>query len=152
MSRRGRPAKPHALKVLDGDRADRINNDEPVPSAGAVEPPYKLTKDVAAVWARVAPDLIRKGVLTPWDVDEFAKYCELTVLVRRAMQSARAGILVKGSNRSKGERVYNRALQAVKELGQQHSALGARFGLNPSDRQRLKIESGTDDPAARYLT
>ena len=146
----GRPAKPHGLKVISGERKDRMNNAQPVPAAVAVEPPYKLTKDVAAVWDRLAPDLIAKGVLTSWDVDAFAMLCELIVLSRDGFRKTRIGVLVKGRNRN-DPRVKNPALQAVRDITTQYASLAARFGMTPSDRQRLNLEPAENDPATRYL-
>lgn len=46
---------PAALKVVHGDRSDRINHDEPLLSEGEVNPPAELSDDARAVWVRLAP-------------------------------------------------------------------------------------------------
>lgn len=147
----GRPAKPTHLKVLHGDRPDRINTAEPQPAATVVAPPYPLVRDVQAVWDRLAPDLVAKGVLTSWDVDAFAAFCETAAMLRKAWQGAHRGVLVPGKRGE--ERVYNRAMQGVRDLTAQLATLGGRFGLTPSDRARLTMtpEEQPDGKDARRL-
>jgi P27 family predicted phage terminase small subunit len=139
----GRPPKPKHIKLLEGERKDRVNWQEPIPALQPVEPPYRLTKAVQAEWDRLAGDRIAKQVLTAWDVDAFALFCELLVLNRKAVKAARRGILVEGARR--GEKVYNRSLQAVRETTQLLTTLGARFGWTPSDRAQLTMLPDDDD-------
>jgi phage terminase small subunit len=74
----GRPSRPTALKVLHGARESRINRLEPVPSECEVRPATELSPTAAAAWNRLGPDLAAKGVLTAWDVDQFATFCPAT--------------------------------------------------------------------------
>ncbi|GAB3214291.1 hypothetical protein GCM10027294_53490 [Marinactinospora endophytica] len=100
VSNGGRPRKPTAQKRLDGDREDRINNNEPIPSARPVEPPaWLIALDVDAhpgeetaldVWQRLAPDLEKTGVLTPWDADHLAVFCDAVINHRRASEEVRS--------------------------------------------------------------
>lgn len=147
----GRPAKPTNLKVLHGDAEHRINRNEPIPFDQPVEPPYPLTSKVQEIWDRLAPDRIRVGVLTHWDVDAFATLCELIALKEEAFEEAHRGVLVEGA-RSKNERVYNRAMQGVRELTGLLNTLGGRFGWTPADRAKLSITSDEEDVADEYLT
>jgi P27 family predicted phage terminase small subunit len=147
---RGRPPQPTNVKLLEGVRPSRVPAGEPVPSLRPVEPPYRLTKAVQAEWDRLAPDLISRQILTPWDTSAFALFCELLVLNRRAVQSARRGVLVKGAR--KDERVYNRAMQGVRETTQLLATLGSRFGWTPSDRARLTFPEMSDDELDELLS
>lgn len=70
------PRKPTHLKILAGDREDRINCWEPLPAEAAIVPPVQLGEGAQKVWGRLAPDLINKGVLTAWDCDAFSIYCD----------------------------------------------------------------------------
>ena len=65
------PRRPNHLKVLAGVREDRINRNEPTPTESSVAPAMPLCAGAQQVWSRLAPDLIDKGCLTPWDVDAF---------------------------------------------------------------------------------
>jgi phage terminase small subunit len=77
MGQRGPAPRPTALKILHGDREDRINRTEPVPSDGEVEPPTWLTEGARERFLRLAPDLHRNAGLAWWDNDMFAVYCDL---------------------------------------------------------------------------
>ena len=125
----GRPPKPTHLKVLHGDRADRINTSEPVPDKAPIEPPFKLTKQAQDVWDRLAPDRIKKGVLTPWDVDAFAEFCEAVVILRGKRRGAKARP-EPGAPSPMSE--YKTAVSIV-------STFGSRFGWTPSDRAKLTM-------------
>ncbi|MFF4548601.1 phage terminase small subunit P27 family [Streptomyces sp. NPDC001406] len=155
----GRPSKPTALKVLHGDRSDRINAAEPVPDEGDIQPPAWLaeleaeaepgTGSALGVWRRLAPDLIRKRVLTAWDVEAFAVFCDAVVGHRRAaLEVARSGLTVAGARGV----VKNPALTALKDYAEILSRYGARFGLTPSDRASLSIGGDAQDPKYDLLT
>jgi phage terminase small subunit len=140
MDRGGRPHKPKHLKVLAGDRKDRINEAEPVPSPGEVAPPWPLTKAAQEVWDRLAPDLIDKQLLTPWDIDAFAFFCESLAIAKGKMSSARRRP-APGAASPMSE--FKQAMSVV-------ATLGGRFGWTPSDRQKLvageaSIGSGKED-------
>ncbi len=134
-----RPRTPTHLKILKGEPESRIPRGEPIPALGDPKPPYRLTKDVQAVWDTLAPDRISKGLLTPWDVDAFALLCELVVLNRKALQAARKGVLVPGKRPNM--LIYNRAMQGVRETSQLLNLIGGRFGWTPSDRARLNLHT-----------
>src|SRR6266702_4663918 len=135
MGSRGPVPIPSALKRAQGVRPARINAQEPRPARTPVEPPYELSEEVRAVWDRLAPDLERTGVLTAWDVDLFAEYCETVVLLRRAHTPVEAGLLVRGRS---GAPVTNPAWRNLRDLVAQMRALAQEFGLTPSARSGLR--------------
>ncbi|MGH9167383.1 MAG: phage terminase small subunit P27 family, partial [Acidimicrobiia bacterium] len=140
------------LKVLHGDRRDRINRAEPEPPEAEVACPKWLSPEARAVWARLAPGLVQRGILTVWDVDLFARFCALEVFNRLALEDVQQrGILVAGRNRA---RVKNPALQVVRDTGAELRALAARFGLTPSDRSQLRAPEapGGKKAAQRLLS
>ncbi len=134
----GRPRKPTALKLLYGDDKhdpQRINRAEPQPGAGPIEPPWELSEAGRRNWERMAPDRIRLGVLTAWDVQAFAQFCE-------AVEHARVELL--GDDLLRAQRAVNIC-----------ATLGGRFGWTPADRARLvAVQHGGDDekPKGRLLT
>ena len=77
MGKRGPRPAPNHLKVIRGDRESNLNREEPIPSeiASPVAPP-SLSEGAQFVWDRLAPDLTDKKMLTTWDVDTFAVFCE----------------------------------------------------------------------------
>jgi P27 family predicted phage terminase small subunit len=155
----GRPSKPSSLKVLHGDRKDRINDAEPVPDAEEVTAPAWIvaidheaevgTETALDVWNRLAPDLVRKKVLTSWDVEAFATYCDAVVNHRRASEEvARDGVTVMGAKSI----VRNPAVVAAKTYADVMARYGARFGLTPSDRASLSLGEGRRDPREDLLS
>jgi P27 family predicted phage terminase small subunit len=158
--RGGRPKKPTALRVLHGDRKDRINTDEPVPAATVVEPPSWLPVDAVQVWDRYAGDLVRQGVLTAWDVELFACWCDSAARRRRAVEALRAeGEIVempvfgKNGELSGYRRGKNPWAFVLTEADVQVARYGARFGLSPADRAALSSEKAPRrDPTEDLLT
>lgn len=65
----GRPPKPTALKLIEGNRGKRATNDkEPEPVLlDDLTPPAHLPEPAAAVWRELAPKLRRAHVLTEMD-------------------------------------------------------------------------------------
>ncbi|MCY0919618.1 MULTISPECIES: phage terminase small subunit P27 family [unclassified Streptomyces] len=153
MGRRGPAPKPTPLRVLHGDRKDRINRDEPQPSELDVEPPAWLSDAAVEVWEQLASDLIAKGVLTAWDVEAYANWCDAVVRRRDAAEHvAEEGAVVEHPVFNKngdvtGQRMGKNAwLLALDAADAQVQRYAARFGLTPSDRSQLKI-GGQQDPA-----
>ena len=142
----GRPAKPTELKLLHGDKKSRINTDEPTPASGDIKPPSSLGKEAKKVWNRLAPDLIAKGVLTSWDVDEFAQFCDAVERAQRAAKNLdEQGEVVDDPvyNRN-GERTgtrpsLNKWWHVWKGANEAMLRYGARFGMSPSDRSSIKV-------------
>lgn len=158
----GRPPKPTAVKKLRGERKDRINNDEPIPS-GPAACPTNLSEGAQAVWKRLAPDLVAKGVLTAWDVDEFAAFCDAVDRRDRAAEHLdtegeviESPVFDRNGVRT-GERiVLSPWWQVWKGASEAMVRFGGRFGLSPADRAQLKVggASGSKNPSdpARLLT
>lgn len=148
----GRPSKPTNLKVLHGDRSDRINHDEPVPGQVEVSPPSWLDGDGLAVWHELAPDLIAQNVLTAWDAEAFAMACDQVRLYRQAKARVkRDGVMIKGA---RGSMIKHPMLQVQRDAATTFAQLAARFGLTPSDRAKLSIGGADGKPqgAERLLS
>jgi len=138
---RGRPAKPTDLKVLHGDRKDRVNRAEPRPGGEIVAPGW-MSDEARANWDRLAPDRIRKGVLTSWDVEAFAAFCEALVLIQQGVREA-SGPMVPGCASP---------MSRFKDAVSIASSLGSRFGWTPSDRTKLTVGEAKRDPTADLLS
>lgn len=160
MGKRGPAGKPTNLRLLHGDRTDRINTDEPQPDASDVVCPEWLPERAAAVWARLAPDLIRKKVLTAWDVDAFAAFCAAVVISQDAYRDVDEHgekCVTPVRELADGTLLFelrrNPAWQVARESTQVIATLGGRYGLTPSDRAQLSIsEEGDSDPTEDLLT
>jgi P27 family predicted phage terminase small subunit len=141
----GRPAKPTALKLLHGDdkkNPQRVNRSEPVPATVAVEAPDWLSPAAGDVWEALAPDRITTGVLTAWDADAFALFCEALVLARQGVSEA-------------GQKAQPGApspMSKFKDAVGLCATLGGRFGWTPSDRQKLVVGGNRRDPKDDLLS
>lgn len=145
MGKRGPAAKPTSLRILHGDRKDRVNTSEPVPPALAIEPPEWLSDKARAIWDRLAPSLIARKVLSSWDTDAFGVLCEALARYATATQLVNgSALLVPGG----GGLVPNPALKVQGDAERVFLTYAARFGLTPSDRQSIKSEVVADGNAA----
>ncbi|PZG14432.1 phage terminase small subunit P27 family [Micromonospora craterilacus] len=161
VGKRGPHPEPTALKLVKGTRADRVNTAEPVPSppVAQIEPPQWLTPEAVTFWQEYSPDLIRKGVLTQWDVEAFAVCCDAAARRRKAVKALEEeGEVVQlpmfdKNGKPTGFRVSRNPWTVV--LGQadrQLQSWAARFGLTPSDRAQLTGGDGRRDPHEDLLT
>ena len=119
----GRPPKPTALKLLQGNPGKRkLNADEPMPPLGADVPEYlKGDPVLVAEWNRQAPRLKRLGLLTEIDDGALAVLCVLEVKFRDQVAA--------GASAS-----------ALSFTSKELRALWSRFGMTPADRARVKVE------------
>ncbi|MGW4030759.1 phage terminase small subunit P27 family [Streptomyces sp. NPDC004838] len=158
MGMRGPAPKPTALRVLHGDRKDRINTAEPRPDEGELTPPDWLSDQALEVWHALADDLTAKGVLTPWDCEAYANYCDAVARRRDAAEHvATEGAVVehpvfnKNGDQTGVRMGKNAWLLALDAADAQVRTYGARFGLTPSDRAQLKIGGQSKPGGAERL-
>lgn len=144
--------RPTALKGIDGGKAPAKKTrgkTEPKPDAARVVRPVGLSPKARAHWDRLAPELIKTNLLTRWDVNLFAAYCEAAA--RREIAQTRLnkdGLFVPGQ---KGNLVKHPAVQVERDATEQMNRLGGKFGLTPSDRAGLKIpETPSKEGIARF--
>jgi phage terminase small subunit len=128
MAKRGPKPKPTAIKILEGTRADRINELEPVYPLpdGVPAPPGWLHEYGVEHWRELAPLLHGQGILTQADLPAFANLCDLYSRWRR----------------------YEDDLSARKE----YNRLLTEFGLTPSSRSRIRTPEKPKDALERFLS
>lgn len=149
MTTPGPKPTPTALKVVRGDRPSRVNLAEPKPGENPYpEPPADLGPRAHDLWDRLAPDLHRAGVLTWWDADVFAVYCNaVEAHIEATIHIVEEGVLVPGERGL----VKNPAFQIQSHASATILQYAARFGLTPSDRQRLNVGAEKDESRAAQL-
>lgn len=160
MGKRGPAPKPTNVRQLHGDRKDRINTNEPQPGAGAVASPQWLSPAARAVWDELAEDLRRAGVLTAWDVEAYAAYCDAVVRRRRAAAELDGdGVIVEVPvYRKDGEAAGHRQARSPwwliwRDADEVMRRYAARFGFTPSDRAQISVNrDGQGDPDDDLLT
>jgi P27 family predicted phage terminase small subunit len=146
----GRPRKPDHLKVLHGDREDRINRDAPVPHLTTIEPPIDLSDRAMTFWNRLAPDMKNQGILTDWDLDALAQACdclamywEFRELLENHKNDSEFGPYV--AKGAAGGVIKHPYFQCMRDAQAMALQIFSRFGMTPADRSKLttKKEDGT---------
>lgn len=147
----GRPAKPTALKLLHGEtRPSQVNYNEPQPPQREIEPPEDITEEALEVWNDLADDLIRTGVLKPWDVENYADWCEAVVSKREAqhhLDEEGEVIDMPIHNRDGKVTAYKPVINPWWKVRMEAAARmdkgAAHFGLTPADRTRIQVDQGS---------
>lgn len=130
------PAPTH-LKILRGDREDRVNRGEPTPSDQDIVAPAYLSDSALEVWHRLVPDLVAKRVMTWWDADLMGAYCDAIATYQAIRAEIGNNYVCKGS--VPGTVVKNALWRVALDALDVASRIGARFGLTPSDRAKLDV-------------
>jgi P27 family predicted phage terminase small subunit len=146
MAVRGRKPKPNELKILEGSRADRVNQNAPEAIREPLERPDHLDEDARAEWDRLLPQLERMGVISQTDSAVLALYC---VAFSRWL-SSRAELLRHGLviETDLGGTKANPAAAIVAKCEDQMARLLAELGCTPSSRgrlDRLKADAQPDE-------
>lgn len=159
MAIRGRKPKPTELKKALGNPGGRpLNDREPVPPAGNMDPPAWMDGDTLRVWERLMPIMRGMGVASIADVDAIARYCDHVVLWVRSRDflhkngstfplRARDPIKKRGPD---GAEVLEYPVLGVaqwpqvaeyRNLSRLLLAFEAEFGLTASSRSRIEIRA-----------
>jgi len=136
MAKRGRPRKPLDMKLFEGEY--RPVRDGPEDAAvrlpGTPEPTRKLKGEGLKLWKAVVPTLTQHRVATAADAPALTAMCEWWGLYRRHMTA-----LEKLPAAQRGGLAEQRMTMLALSAWKAFSQAAATFGLNPSDRARLRI-------------
>ncbi len=143
MGRRGPAPTPTPKLALAGSRRANRNRNEPQPEASDLTPPEWISEEAKQVWAEVAPQLDRRGVLKRIDEDALARYCQLWSRWKAAeLFIARHGETYPIKD-GQGNVKYIQQLPQVaiaSKLAQQLTRLEQEFGMTPSARTRIEVD------------
>lgn len=138
MGRRGPAPKPTQLKLLQGDRKDRINLREPIARDARPAAPDGMGADVREIWDYTLDELTAMGTVAAADRDSLVAYCEAVVLHRKASAIlSHSTVLIKGLG---GGMVRNPALAIQRDAAHTIRAFAQEFGLTPSARSRIQVD------------
>lgn len=148
MGRRGPAPKPTELKLVHGERKDRINTDQPQFS-GQPTCPSHLPAEGKKVWKEVVAELARFDLITSCDGPSLEAYCMAVVAHRKAARDiTKRGILIEGDKKAK---VRNPSLIVLAQAADDIRAFAREFGLTPSARSGLRVGGQPDaKSAARF--
>ena len=148
--KRGPKPRSSALKVLASDgtstKAQRVST-----SKGKVpECPFPLSGEAAEEYARFAPVLHEKGLLTQEYAPAFACYC-LAYAINHGARAELENALVLTTD-SGGCKANPAGALALKSIDMMLKVLG-KFGCTPVDRAKMKLieEAKPADPLAMFL-
>lgn len=150
----GRKPKPTALRELEGNRGKRpLNQNEPKPQATLPSCPRHLNKPARREWHRIAPELLRMGLLTKVDRAALAGYCQCYgrwVEAERKLKEL-AGLsvdkvpyLYKTTN---GNLIISPLLIVANKSLEQMYRFMVEFGLTPASRSRITLGGPEGDDA-----
>ncbi|MEV2277858.1 phage terminase small subunit P27 family [Nocardiopsis sp. NPDC049922] len=153
MGKRGPRPTPTNVRLLRGDRRDRVNTDEPMPADGLPECPDDASPEVREVWDYTVDQLAAMGTATPADRDALRAYCEAVVTHRKACALlAKSGILIRSAKG--GALVRNPVVQVQRDAAATLRGFAQEFGLTPSARSEIRMarETGRGRSADRLLS
>jgi phage terminase small subunit len=156
----GRNRQPTAIKEARGNPGKRrLNEWEPIPPKGDVEPPASLKGDALAVWKRESPIAIAMRTLTTADVTLFARYCRAVAELAMMdadfadMEAEREEKRAMGESEAKyrhpflretdsGGCTVNQIAYYRDKLEDKVISMGERFGMNPVGRTKINVRLG----------
>lgn len=148
---RGRPPKPTALKVIQGNPGKRkLDKSAPSPDALAKvpDPPAWLGSIAASIWRQAAPWLVQARILTDTDLHNLELFAMAYQRWREAEEDiSKNGIVVMGAK----QEIKNPACTVANESARRISTFGAALGLDPAARARLK-PGGENTEENEFLT
>lgn len=142
MGERGPKGKPTNLRVLHGDRKDRINTDEPQPPDGLPELPDDASDEVREIWDYTLGVLEPMKLASPADRDALICYCEAVATHRRCSRIlAKSNVLIqpRGRGSQQPALVRNPVVAMQRDAALTIRAFAREFGLTPSARSDIHM-------------
>lgn len=151
----GRPPKPTALKLLQGNPGKRtLPKNEPKPPDGEINPPAWLTGRARRTWRELVPILESMRVLTTADpqalalfCDAYAEYIEARAVVKRE------GATYRTFNQA-GSLMYRPRPEVAiaSDAWRRATLMLGQFGMTPSSRAKVQTQPGEDvDPFEDFI-
>jgi P27 family predicted phage terminase small subunit len=139
----GRKPKPTALKIASGMREDRIPVGEPKAPLGAPDPPDWLDAYGVEDFRRMADAVAKLGLLSQVDASALTIHAVAYSRWRRAGDEIAKDLTLEGAH---GGTACHPAVGIQERAERCMLSVEASFGLNPSDRSRLRAtEQQADD-------
>lgn len=150
MGRRGTKPKPTTLKILHGERPQRVNQDEPRPILRRPKPPKYLNAVALEEWEEILPDIEATGVLSVVDGRALALYCEsYSRLVAARADIDKEGVI---ASSEAGAPKTNPAVVVAERASVHMLRCLSEFGLTPAARSRVKAPAeGPKDELEAFL-
>lgn len=116
----------------------RIANTPEPPRAKTFRCPVWMGKHGQELWRKIAPQLLKAGVLTEWDRSSFETLCSNYHMMRISeAELARDGLTVRDDRGGVKKHPAAAIFKAASDTYSKHAEL---FGLSPVSRQRLDVK------------
>lgn len=136
---RGRPAKPRALKLVEGNPGKRPIEAEVPFTRGLPVKPDELSEDAAWLWDRVIEQMQSTGLLKPIDAASLEALCETFARYREAVRFRRERALL--SSNSQGV-VAAPWIGIEERASKEFRAWCSEYGLTPAAERNLAGRDG----------
>jgi P27 family predicted phage terminase small subunit len=125
--------------LIKGNPSGRpINKREPKPAPELPSPPPELSAEALQEWKRIAPRLLRVGILTALDRTALAAYCQAYGRWIQAERIVKAeGELIVTTHH--GNKIPHPALGIANRAMNDAVKFAAEFGMTPSGRSRVGV-------------
>ncbi|HYJ33858.1 MAG TPA: phage terminase small subunit P27 family [Candidatus Binatia bacterium] len=144
---------PTHLRILNGDRKDRINVNEPKARDGDLICPPDVADEVREIWEYTVHHAKAMGIEKPLDRDALLCYCEAVATHREASRIiAREGITARGE---RGGTIRHPAVSIQLAAATTIRHLAHEFGFTPSGRSGIRVGEANkpvEQGASRLLT
>jgi P27 family predicted phage terminase small subunit len=152
---RGAKPKPTALRLVQGGSKVShrpMNTNEPCAPAALPKPPPYLSAAARRIWRTMGPRLRDAGLMSNLDGFAFASYCQTAAhLAELEAVLAREGRTITDQYGTRMRPEWGARIKCVQQL----NVLGSEFGLSPSSRSRVTVDTDTlkqqDDEFERFL-
>lgn len=159
MAKAGRPKKPTALKVLEGNPGKRPlpeNEPKPAPIVETPDPPAWMNIEGKEMWKRRLPELQRIGLVTTIDLESFAMLCQSWgEYVEAVKRMKNRGKYYTYTNKAGAENEIERPVVRVAHRAhERYKSMCTEFGLTAAARSRIevKLNETTEDPMEALLS
>ena len=147
---RGRKPKPTETKKLEGNPGKRaINNQEPKPRVVIPSVPEHLQGEARAEYKRISAELSILKIITNLDRAALVSYCQAWGDYVKACQKIKTEGEVITSDKGN---LYQNPWVGIKTGAMDRMLrISAEFGMTPSSRTRLKVESESEDDEVKKM-
>lgn len=147
---RGRKPKPTETKKLEGNPGKRaINDKEPKPKVVIPDVPEHLQGEARAEYKRISVELSTLKIITNLDRAALVSYCQAWGDYVKACQKIKTEGEVITSD--KGNLYQNPWVGIKTGAIDRMLRISAEFGMTPSSRTRLKVESESEDDEVKKM-
>ncbi len=141
---RGRKPKPTESKKLEGNPGKRkLNDKEPKPDVVIPECPPHLEGEARKEYKRITEELLKLKIITKIDRATLVSYCQAWADLLHATKMVKKEGEVLYSDKGNA---YLNPWKGIQTSSMDRIArLSSEFGMTPSSRSRLKVETPTEE-------